>query len=59
MKLPGELRPNLWFNCKVVDRYILRPQPVLLIGVGSTSDGVLVLGATNVPWALDSAIRRR
>jgi vacuolar protein-sorting-associated protein 4 len=28
-------------------------------GVGNSSDGILVLGATNLPWALDSAIRRR
>lgn len=28
-------------------------------GVGSESTGVLVLGATNLPWALDPAIRRR
>ncbi len=28
-------------------------------GVGQDNDGILVLGATNVPWELDSAIRRR
>jgi len=32
---------------------------VQMQGVGSDMDGVLVLGATNLPWALDSAIRRR
>lgn len=28
-------------------------------GVGKDDEGVLVLGATNLPWALDPAIRRR
>lgn len=28
-------------------------------GVGKTHDGILVLGATNVPWELDPAMRRR
>ncbi|KAL3284543.1 hypothetical protein HHI36_018701 [Cryptolaemus montrouzieri] len=28
-------------------------------GVGHDTDGILVLGATNIPWVLDSAIRRR
>lgn len=32
---------------------------VQMQGVGVDNDGVLVLGATNIPWVLDSAIRRR
>lgn len=32
---------------------------VQMNGVGNDSTGVLVLGATNIPWQLDAAIRRR
>ena len=32
---------------------------VQMNGVGNDQNGVLVLGATNLPWSLDSAIRRR
>jgi vacuolar protein-sorting-associated protein 4 len=32
---------------------------VQMQGVGVDNEGILVLGATNVPWKLDSAIRRR
>lgn len=32
---------------------------VQMQGVGHTDDGLLVLGATNIPWELDPAIRRR
>uniref|UniRef100_A0A6A7G1E4 vesicle-fusing ATPase n=2 Tax=Hirondellea gigas TaxID=1518452 RepID=A0A6A7G1E4_9CRUS len=32
---------------------------VQMDGVGNDSDNLLVLGATNLPWTLDSAIRRR
>eukprot|EP01147_Barroeca_monosierra_P007354 gene7354-502_t len=32
---------------------------VQMQGVGQKNDGILVIGATNIPWMLDSAIRRR
>ncbi|KAG4303959.1 hypothetical protein PORY_002612 [Pneumocystis oryctolagi] len=32
---------------------------VQMNGVGTDSSGILVLGASNIPWALDPAIRRR
>lgn len=32
---------------------------VQMQGVGNDNEGILVLGATNIPWTLDSAIRRR
>jgi len=32
---------------------------VQMQGVGNDTTGILVLGATNIPWSLDSAIRRR
>jgi len=32
---------------------------VQMQGVGNDNDGILVLGATNIPWVLDAAIRRR
>jgi vacuolar protein-sorting-associated protein 4 len=32
---------------------------VQMQGVGTDNEGILVLGATNIPWALDPAMRRR
>uniref|UniRef100_A0AAY5ERW5 vesicle-fusing ATPase n=1 Tax=Electrophorus electricus TaxID=8005 RepID=A0AAY5ERW5_ELEEL len=32
---------------------------VQMQGVGNNNDKILVLGATNIPWVLDAAIRRR
>lgn len=32
---------------------------VQMDGVGKDQTGVLVLGATNMPWALDAGMRRR
>jgi len=32
---------------------------VQMNGIGNDTDGILVLAATNIPWGLDSAIRRR
>jgi vacuolar protein-sorting-associated protein 4 len=32
---------------------------LLFSGVGNDNKGILVLGATNLPWSLDMAMRRR
>lgn len=40
-------------------RRIMTEFLVQMQGVGKESEGLLVLGATNVPWELDAAIRRR
>lgn len=32
---------------------------IIILGVGNSMDGVLILAATNMPWQLDTAIRRR
>ena len=40
-------------------RRIMTELLVQMDGVGKDSKGVLILGATNIPWQLDSAIRRR
>lgn len=40
-------------------QYVCIHSDVTFAGVGIDNDGVLVLGATNIPWTLDSAIRRR
>ena len=41
--------------------YLSLPLPIFphILGVGADNDQILVLGATNIPWVLDAAIRRR
>lgn len=40
-------------------RRIMTEFLVQMQGVGKSSDQILVLGATNIPWGIDSAMRRR
>lgn len=46
-------------NFEEHQNYILFKYYYFNPGVGVDNDGILVLGATNIPWVLDSAIRRR
>ena len=53
---------NFLCKCKVcycphADQF--KYELALFSGVGTDNSGVLVLAATNIPWALDTAIRRR
>lgn len=41
-------------TCRIKIEFLVQMQ-----GVRHHNDGTLVLGATNIPWVLDSAIRRR
>lgn len=62
-----ELKQNFWCRCKVknsldmcfISYNFTINQNTFCVGVGNDNDGILVLGATNIPWVLDSAIRRR
>lgn len=40
-------------------RRIITELLVQMNGVGQENEGILVLGATNIPWQLDAAVRRR
>ena len=40
-------------------KFVCLSFPFFIAGVGVDNKDVLVLGATNIPWTLDSAIRRR
>lgn len=46
-------------TCTVLELSDRLTDNAIFAGVGIDNNGVLVLGATNIPWTLDSAIRRR
>lgn len=47
------------YACLLLSHNAIKNEYCLFVGVGTDNDGILVLGATNIPWVLDSAIRRR
>ena len=53
IQLAAVVRQHAFFN--VIDVFFLYYNT----GVGNDNDDILVLGATNIPWTLDAAIRRR
>ena len=48
-----------FYNVRPIEINICISTYVYFQGVGNDNDGILVLGATNIPWVLDAAIRRR
>jgi len=71
-KLAGENKPAIIFVDEIdslcgsrsegeneTSRRIKTEFLVQMNGVGNDNEGILVLGASNVPWELDAAIRRR
>ncbi|VDM00464.1 unnamed protein product [Schistocephalus solidus] len=48
-----------WSVCARCEEDSYAAQGRVYEGVNNDNDNVLVLGATNIPWTLDSAIRRR
>jgi len=57
-KLQKESKPSSWSKCKV-PLLIIQENLSFSLGVGNDDTGILVLGATNIPWVLDPAVRRR
>uniref|UniRef100_A0A8D0GKI3 vesicle-fusing ATPase n=1 Tax=Sphenodon punctatus TaxID=8508 RepID=A0A8D0GKI3_SPHPU len=58
-QLARDNKPSIIFIDEIDSLRIKTEFLVQMQGVGVDNEGILVLGATNIPWVLDSAIRRR